>query len=767
MFPVEAVPERIGAYQVLKHVGRSGAADVYTARMDGPLGFTRDVTLKLVSAGIDEDVQFAEELAREAAICSRLNHPVVMRMFDFFEYDRRFVLVLEQVEGASLDRLIHHLTRRRQKVGDAGIFFLAGQLGAALAHAHASTDEEGNLSPVIHRDIKPENVLIGWDGNVHLAGFGLGKILGRTPDSVAGTIRGTPGYMSPEQARGERATVRSDVYGFGILLWSLLTGREPPTDGIRPEPLAEARPDLPRELLAAVDASLEPAPDRRRITCAEMVQWLSKLTKPETGREELRQKVLWLRATRGPTSKVDTTQKQARMPKRRQAIQATRPSVRRPGGPASSRPPSYGPPSSRVPPSSRHPSSQRAAALRSETPPDRLPPPPSIPPGGLRARGGTARPEISRSAFPTARPAAGDTEEELLLRLPPPPALPNSARGSVPAAPTFGPRPPNGHAESVHAKPVNGASSAPSQTPANGASNGAANGASTTQRPVSVRTVTTPPGARTTPPAGRHALAANDVLSAAQAPAVWPQEPPPFQNYGDSPAKKGPDTQRPARPAAMTFTLTTQLLLAGLTAALVVTVGILIGDRNRSASASPPPPQVVTVELNRGNGDGATGAPSEPRKTAAAEPAQSATGSAIASKPSAEPTASPAPTSKALASAVPAHDSSDIPPLPDPSTVPDTLGYIYVKGPIGTDVYLNGVKRGATNEALLVPCGHFFLRLAPKDSNGPFKAWLGPGQSALVACKSATIVTTKITTPTEATPSPYRKAQIPPKGVGL
>ncbi|MBL9020789.1 MAG: serine/threonine protein kinase, partial [Myxococcales bacterium] len=341
MFPAEPVPEKIGTYQVVKYVGRTGPADVYVARAEGPLGFARNVNLKMVRFALDDDARFGEELAREAAICARLNHPGVVRMFDFFEHERRLVLVLEQVEGASLDRLLSHLARRKQRLGDAAVFYLGGQVAAALAHAHASTDEDGNLSPVIHRDIKPENVLIGWDGQARLAGFGLGKILGRTPDSIAGTVKGTPGYMSPEQARGERATVRSDVYGFGVLLWSLLGGQEPPTDGSRLTPLGELRPDLPRELVAAIDAALEPSPDRRRITCAELAQWLAKLVRADAGREELRQKVLWLRATRGPASRADIP-KQAQPVRRRQAIQAMRQSARRlssmPAPPSSRRP---------------------------------------------------------------------------------------------------------------------------------------------------------------------------------------------------------------------------------------------------------------------------------------------------------------------------------------------------------------------------------------------------------------------------------------------
>jgi eukaryotic-like serine/threonine-protein kinase len=716
MFPAEPVPEQIGAYQVQKYVGRIGAADVYVARMDGPLGFSRDVTLKLVRFSVDEDARYAEELSREAAICARLNHPVVVRMFDFFEYDRRLVLVLEQVEGASLDKLVGHLARRKQKLGDHGIFYLGTQVAAALAHAHSSMDEDGNVSPVIHRDIKPENVLVGWDGQVRLAGFGLGKILGRTPDSIAGTVRGTPGFMAPEQMRGERATVRSDVYGFGVLLWSLLTGNEPPQDGARPTPIAEARPDLPRELLAAIDAALEPSPDRRRITCADIAQWLAKLTKAEAGREELRQKVLWLRATRGPASKLDTSAKPQRAPKRRQAMQATRSSsvIRRVGGP----------PSSRAPSSSRFPKVQSARPEPGRTSTSNAPtsPPHASP---------SARPEKSPSSIPRppSLPAAARAntftarEDTVVLRLPPPPPLPGE-----------GPPPTPGRARSQTPR-------GPSAGPPASGSNGAG---PITMRPATVRTVSAAPSARSVPPA-RPVVPTEDMLAlsahAYQQQGEWmngyghhehaegDRPNAPFApTFGEHPLHQGRNTEttstfdsphmettRPQKPEPPTFALTTQLMLAGLTASLVVALGLLFTQRQQPAQQQPP--QVVTVELTREH---------EPRQEAPREAARN-------DPPAKAPTNEPGLGNPGLGNA---------PSMPDPSMLADTMGYLLVKGPTPTDVYLNGVRRGATNEALMVPCGHFFLRLAPPNS-GRYPAWTTRGEHAFVACKSSTVLTSR------------------------
>ena len=171
------------------------------------------------------------------------------------------------------------------------------------------------------------------------------------------------------------------------------------------------------------------------------------------------------------------------------------------------------------------------------------------------------------------------------------------------------------------------------------------------------------------------------------------------------------ETTRPQKPEAPTFALTTQLMLAGLTASLVVALGLLFTQRQAPAPAQPP--QVVTVELTREHE--APRQPEPPREAARPEPPK------------------PATTEPSLGNA---------PAMPDPSTLADTMGYLLVKGPDTTDVYLNGVRRGATNEALMVPCGHFFLRLAPPNS-GRYPAWTSRGEHAFVACKSSTVLTTK------------------------
>jgi len=172
------------------------------------------------------------------------------------------------------------------------------------------------------------------------------------------------------------------------------------------------------------------------------------------------------------------------------------------------------------------------------------------------------------------------------------------------------------------------------------------------------------------------------------------------------------------------FPIINQLLVAGLTAALVVALGIIFLTRSddgkaATAAAAPPP------------------APTETAATKAAPP------------PVAVP-AVPTPTPPAPAT-TPAHS----PNMPDPSELSDQLGYLMVKGPEEADVYLNGLRKGAANETLLVPCGRFFMRLAQQGTRGPFPEWLTRGETAYVACKSSTVLTAKLIAD-EAGPPPRR-----------
>src|SRR4051794_18483 len=179
------IVDRIGPYRVVRALGSSGAAS-FVAREEGPMGYTREVVLKLVANPTPEDGNIVKELAREATICSKLNHANIIRTHDFFEHDKQLVLVLEYVDGVTLSELLSSLRQNGRRLSDDAVFYIAVAVLEALAHAHAHLDEEGEPTPIVHRSVNPSTISLGKDGSVKLGGFALAKILSEDPDTTVG-----------------------------------------------------------------------------------------------------------------------------------------------------------------------------------------------------------------------------------------------------------------------------------------------------------------------------------------------------------------------------------------------------------------------------------------------------------------------------------------------------------------------------------------------------------------------------------------------------
>ena len=199
-------------YQIIRLIGEGGMANVYLAH-DTILD--RDVAVKILRGDLAGDEKFVKKFQREAISASSLNHPNIVELYDVGEDNGQYFIVMDYVVGKNLKSLV----KKRGALTLPEVIDIMLQLTSAIAHAHDSY--------IIHRDIKPQNVLILDNGMVKITDFGIATALNNHELTETNSVMGSVHYLPPEQANGNGATVKSDIYSLGILMFELLTGKVP------------------------------------------------------------------------------------------------------------------------------------------------------------------------------------------------------------------------------------------------------------------------------------------------------------------------------------------------------------------------------------------------------------------------------------------------------------------------------------------------------------------------------------------------------------
>jgi serine/threonine-protein kinase len=213
-------------YRLLHKIASGGMAEIYLALQAGAEGFQKQVVLKRVVPALAADPTFMRMLVDEAHIASTLNHGNLVHVLDLGKTGDEVFLVLEFVDGWSLEQARQRAQEARVKIPLPLALYVTGALCRALAYVH-TRKRDGRPLGIVHRDISPHNVLLSREGDVKLADFGIAKAVDRREKSASGVIKGKFAYMSPEQSMGADLDSRSDLFPVGTVLYLLTTGRKP------------------------------------------------------------------------------------------------------------------------------------------------------------------------------------------------------------------------------------------------------------------------------------------------------------------------------------------------------------------------------------------------------------------------------------------------------------------------------------------------------------------------------------------------------------
>jgi len=259
-------------------LGEGSQGVVYNAT-DKRLG--RKVAIKSLHPHLSNDESIRQRFVEEAKLLAQLNHPTVVKLYDYITSENRFHLIMEYIVGQELNDLIDKVTGPINEIRAIDIFI---QILEGIEHIH----QKG----IIHRDIKPSNIIINNDDNIKLLDFGIAKDSQNDPrlTRVGGNVGGTPMYMSPEHVSSEPIGVKSDIYCLGVTLWQMVTGKYPYQNvpalqiyqKIENEPLPDAReiyPLVTKRMTDIISKATSKNPKDRYDNCNSFISDLKDLKK--------------------------------------------------------------------------------------------------------------------------------------------------------------------------------------------------------------------------------------------------------------------------------------------------------------------------------------------------------------------------------------------------------------------------------------------------------------------------------------------------------
>ncbi len=268
------LPAQFGPYSLLKLLAKGGMGEIYLARTSGISHFEKYYAVKKLLKKFARDQDVGARFIDEAKLGARLQHPNIVQVYDLGAVSEELYMATEFVDGFDLRRVLRFCHEKKKRIPLDIALFIVKELLSGLAYAHRQLDAEGQSINLIHRDISPQNVLVSFEGEVKIIDFGLAKSTQRSQETQANVLLGNFGYMSPEQARGQKLDVRTDIYSTGIVLFELVTRTKRFVDEnplrllemvARPTPVmpSDRAPDIPKRIDTIYAKATAPAREDR------------------------------------------------------------------------------------------------------------------------------------------------------------------------------------------------------------------------------------------------------------------------------------------------------------------------------------------------------------------------------------------------------------------------------------------------------------------------------------------------------------------------
>ena len=272
---------RFDRFEILAPLGVGGMGEVVKARAVGAHGFEKIVAIKRIRADWAEQEEMSKRFVREARIAARLDHANIVQVFDFGRHDDELFLVMEFVDGHSLDAIVATLAQNGKRPSVAQTLQVALDVARALESAHSL--DEG----VVHRDVSPANIMISKKGVVKLADFGIASLVAQ--QERTSSVAGKPYYMAPEQLRGDSLDGRADLFALGIVMYEMLTGERPwkgmvdaapdaTLESMRYRPPSELATEIPEQVDELVTKLVSPVRDERFASAAALARAIVKVS---------------------------------------------------------------------------------------------------------------------------------------------------------------------------------------------------------------------------------------------------------------------------------------------------------------------------------------------------------------------------------------------------------------------------------------------------------------------------------------------------------